>query len=798
MTRQRRGGNEHHHKEKSGASDRRQLHRISEEDAPKSRMSWLWTLVMLALLAVASHLTYTGYLETRVTTKFDNIKMVEKTGLDVPKRYWGSYRSGVYFGMSTREPHSPVLGLMWYQPQKLVQGAQSIRHSCDQGDKLQRYGWLEHDGINFGVQELVDGPVTLKTTFVKRGHESGAGEWSARIEASSNVEAQQELSLIFYVASEEKAEGWIQEDGVMRFEGHTPQLGDFFVTLLNYSNVVHSSQLVTKADGLHRLKDTIMASLKWDVIGSSKFISLGGVILPKGDNKPNFIATQLLVKTPFTMEVVYQIDEGVSQSRLSAQQLDEELQRHRGDFKNKFEKVFRLKDKGYSAEDISSAKATFSNLLGGIGYFYGSSLVMSKYTEEPRSYWKAPLYTAVPSRSFFPRGFLWDEGFHELLVSTWDLDISLDVIAHWLDLMNIEGWIPREQILGEEARSRVPDEFVVQKNENANPPTFLLTLKYILTSQRNKLSKEHIGTIAKFWPRLQKWFSWYNVSQIGPLPGSYRWRGRDPNALNELNPKTLTSGLDDYPRASHPTEEERHIDLTCWMAMASQSMAIIADRIGQNGDKYLDTYTALSDPLLMNKLFWSGSMRRYADFGLHTDAVKLGRKSKNDSSIIRFVQGKPKAQLVDKTFGYVSLFPFLLCLIPPNSPKLGDVLNDLKKPELLWTPYGLRSLSTDSPMYLKKNTEHDAPYWRGPIWMNINYLAVKALHHYSQAEGPFKVLAGEIYKELCSNLVTNILKRYKDSGFVYEQYNDKTGEGQGCKPFTGWSALVVLIMGEIY
>ena len=36
-----------------------------------------------------------------------------------------------------------------------------------------------------------------------------------------------------------------------------------------------------------------------------------------------------------------------------------------------------------------------------------------------------------------------------------------DVVGHWLDLMNVEGWIPREQILGEEALSRVPEVGVV-------------------------------------------------------------------------------------------------------------------------------------------------------------------------------------------------------------------------------------------------------------------------------------------------------------------------------------------------
>ena len=56
-----------------------------------------------------------------------------------------------------------------------------MRHSCEQSDKLPRYGWIRHDGINFGMQEIVDHGYVLNADFVKRGGGDHGGDWTARI-----------------------------------------------------------------------------------------------------------------------------------------------------------------------------------------------------------------------------------------------------------------------------------------------------------------------------------------------------------------------------------------------------------------------------------------------------------------------------------------------------------------------------------------------------------------------------------------------------------------------------------------
>ncbi|KAH7297342.1 hypothetical protein KP509_26G066000 [Ceratopteris richardii] len=535
----------------------------------------------------------------------------------------------------------------------------------------------------------------------------------------------------------------------------------------------------------------------------------------------NIAIFQIDGRVPFEVDFVYlsNSDDGSAGltrvEELSGINLQNAIVEREESFEKKFQQTFHLKEKGFDDKYMTVGRAALSNLIGGIGYFYGQSRIAVPsnlrvdISEQYWLYWSSALYTAVPCRSKFSWGFLWDEGFHQLIIRRWDKKMSMEIIGHWLDLMNIDGWIPREQLLGEEARNKVPQEFVLQHTNNANPPTLFLPIQdYLSTFSGDAVSNfksEDRAFLEASFPRLQAWYNWFNSTQVGKLPGSYFWHGRDANTDRELNPMTLSSGLDDYPRASHPSNDERHLDLRCWIALASKSMAVISALLGKDTSKYDSMVKELTDVDLLNKLHYDAGSGRYYDFGNHTEKVKLAWRVWQDPmsghirrELVRSVDGRPRPRLVPH-FGYISLFPLIMKIIPANSTVLRKHLDMIADEKLLWTGYGLRSLAMTSSMYMKYNKEHDAPYWRGSVWININYLVLAALHHYSQEPGPYQNVALQIYQQLREGLIRNMVESYYDSGYLWEQYdNAANGRGKGAHPFTGWSSLILLAMAEAY
>jgi mannosyl-oligosaccharide glucosidase len=470
-------------------------------------------------------------------------------------------------------------------------------------------------------------------------------------------------------------------------------------------------------------------------------------------------------------------------------------------FRKSFAYVFGPKAPFKTDQHLAFSETVFSNLLGGLGHFTGTAKVDTSkqaiYSETTGNFWekskdakkhttpetKGPyeLLTHTPSRAVFPRGFLWDEGFHLLLVIEWDADLALEVLRGWLALMDDDGWIAREQILGAEAESATPADFITQFPHIANPPTmFLVVSKFIdMLKGTTKyygheslyLSETNTGKalVDELYPLLKKRYEWFRKSQAGDVEAysvpsanlneGYRWRGRTP----ETN---FASGLDDYPRAEPPDMSELHLDALCWVGVMSRTLEQMAVFTESTHDAltYQNHMRGIKNNI--DTIHWEQEQNMYCDTVVRNDAHT-------------YVCHK----------GYMSLFPLLTGLLDANHPHLPAVLDLLRDPKHLWSDHGVRSLSPEDKKFgLGEN------YWRSPIWININYLILTHLLTLARTPGPEQPRCRAIYIELRRNIVHTVFNAWIQTGYVWEQYDPMGGHGQGTQHFTGWTALVVKIM----
>ncbi|CAG7918084.1 unnamed protein product [Penicillium olsonii] len=761
---------------------------------------------------------------------------------------WGPYKSNLYFGVRPRIPKSLSAGLIWGKVDNYAGAQQNFRHTCEQNEGMAGYGWDEYDIRKGGRETIHDAENNLDLTidFIKVPGGQHGGSWGFRVKGTpSDGNPHQPTSMIFYSTLEgfgqlgvetESSENGIEGD--VKLGGSSMELGDFTIEVTNgpsdnsHPRFEHQSSkdkplersivnsVVFPEEQLWQAKGIFFTQMKASVDEALEEYGKENIPPPPqlftvphkpGHGNAHFV--QKIFSGEFQFDVLF--SSGSAPKPLTSDVLTKEIKEASESFSETFDQLLPPQAPFDEPKYSKFSKAMLSNLIGGIGFFHGDDIVDRSanpaYEEENEGFWEETaqaraavqpvlegpkdLFTCVPSRPFFPRGFLWDEGFHLMPVIEYDTDLALEIIKSWFHLMDEDGWIAREQILGQEARSKVPPEFTIQYPHYANPPTLFMALEAFMDKVNGNINKstesENLSNqdataslrsatvrhpelsqayLRSFYPLLKKHYNWYRTTQRGEISSydreafstkeGYRWRGRSVQHI-------LTSGIDDYPRAQPPHPGELHVDLISWMGMMTRTMRRIAQNLGEEDDVEEFAYYETAITRNIDDLHWDEKEQTFCDATIdeYEESVHVCHK------------------------GYITIFPFLTGMLGPDSPRLKAVLDLIGDPEELWSDYGIRSLSKKDKFY-----DTDENYWRSPVWININYLVLKNLYDTATASGPHQTQARELYNTLRKNLVENVFREWKKTGFAWEQYNPDSGSGQRTQHFTGWTSMVVNMM----
>ena len=169
------------------------------------------------------------------------------------------------------------------------------------------------------------------------------------------------------------------------------------------------------------------------------------------------------------------------------------------------------------------------------------------------------------------------------------------------------------------------------------------------------------------------------------------------------------------------------------MVVSVRTLSQVADLLGKTEDK--DHYAQLEKTYLqkIEDNFWDESRQIYDEF--YYDE-----------------QGKKQ---FDGHYGYLNFWPVFLNAVYTNSPRFEIMMRKMIDTDNgIWTPFGLRSLSSKDP-YFKQGVN----YWTSPIWMNINFLINKAMFNFVNKPDEYPMDEGlradikTAYKEIRQNLI---------------------------------------------
>ena len=130
--------------------------------------------------------------------------------------------------------------------------------------------------------------------------------------------------------------------------------------------------------------------------------------------------------------------------------------------------------------------------------------------------------------------------------------------------------------------------------------------------------------------------------------------------------------------------------------------------------------------------------------------------------------------------GIVNLWPVAFDMFDSNNT-LDSTLMFAVDEDTMFSPYGLRGVSKRDIFYFP-----GTGYWRGPVWISVNYIVLRGLYKYFLDYEPQHPLRDndssmrtprDFYKTLRRNLAQTVYDNWLPQHLFYENFNDVTGKG---------------------
>ena len=461
---------------------------------------------------------------------------------------------------------------------------------------------------------------------------------------------------------------------------------------------------------------------------------------------------------------------------------------------------------------------------------------------------------SMPDKWEYPWYAAWDSAFHCASFALIDPEFAKDQL-----LLFTKEWYmaPNGQIPAYEWNF-----------SDVNPPVQAWAALQIFKTDRKKNGKGDISFLKRMFNKLSLNFTWWvnrldrhqnNVFQGGFL------------GLDNIGVFDRSHGV-----PGGGTLEQ--VDGTAWMALYCLNMLEMSLEIASEDDSYEDMATKYFGHFVfiaeaLNKMdsdkvnTWdheegffydrlvmedgrSTTIKVRSIVGMLSIAAVLNLKS---STLNKFPKFKASVLWFKKyrmeNLKYVVIQEYsdgedlLLSLVPKD--RMRPLLKSLLDEKEFLSPYGIRSLSKihETPYQIKiDGVDYSINYepaestvslfggnsnWRGPVWMPMNYLFIKALqeyYEYSNGNMTVEYPTGtdnqlnlmEVSIELSKRLIklfdldehgnrpiNKLYEKYyqnphfKDLVLFYEYFHGENGRGLGASHQTGWTALVANLIEEV-